>query len=283
MKRSLLAITILIFACIIITYAEAASVPPLINYQGMLTDADGNPLTGTKNLEFNLYDTTTGENKIWGPQIFSNVPLIKGQFNVILGTTDTEGRSITDAFSSDNCYLGIRMDDGQELSPRQQILSAPYSINAENAENAANAKNADNANLLQQKNLDEVISLARKPDFDTQWFDVVTGETYTFDLKEYGDGFTDIPKFVTAYYKRSNGQIFIWGLNQFDSSHVNSNTVSGILIDFDETGKLYVRTPYGNATNSILYLPKYSNRSNDGYESIPYNEQNIQFRVLLWK
>ncbi len=134
MKRSLLAITILIFACIIITYAEAASVPPLINYQGMLTDADGNPLTGTKNLEFNLYDAATGGNKIWGPQIFNSVPLISGQFNVILGTTDTAGRSIVDAFASNNRYLGIRVNDGQELSPRQQILSAPYAIQAGVAE-----------------------------------------------------------------------------------------------------------------------------------------------------
>ncbi len=129
MKRIILIVTILILSTTI-AQAQIESVPSLINYQGMLTDADGNPLTGTKKLEFNLYDAATGGNKIWGPQIFNNVPLVNGQFNVILGTTDTAGRSIADAFSSDNCYLSIRVDDGQELSPRQQILSAPYAIHA---------------------------------------------------------------------------------------------------------------------------------------------------------
>ncbi len=132
MKRTLLTIIIIVLITAITVHAQNASVPPLINYQGMLTDADGNPLAGTKKLEFNLYDTATGGNKIWGPQIFNKVPLIKGQFNVILGTTDTTGRSIADAFASDNRYLGIRVDDGQELSPRQQILSTPYAIQAQN-------------------------------------------------------------------------------------------------------------------------------------------------------
>ena len=48
------------------TFLVATSVPPLVNYQGMLTDASGKPLTGMKKLEFNLYDTAIGgsESKI---------------------------------------------------------------------------------------------------------------------------------------------------------------------------------------------------------------------------
>ncbi len=131
MKKISLAITITLLICIS-AHADT-SVPPLINYQGMLTDADGKPMIGTKKLEFNIYDSATGGTIIWGPQIFNTVPLINGKFNVILGTTDTAGRSIVEAFGAKDRYLGIKVDTGAELVPRQQILSAPYAIKAEYA------------------------------------------------------------------------------------------------------------------------------------------------------
>jgi len=131
MKRILYAISLILLTSMI-TYAQP-TVPPLINYQGMLTDADGKPMTGTKKLEFNIYDSATSGTKIWGPQIFNTVPLINGKFNVIMGTTDNAGRSIVEAFGAKDRYLGIKVDAGAELAPRQQILSAPYAIKAENA------------------------------------------------------------------------------------------------------------------------------------------------------
>jgi hypothetical protein len=129
MKQIVLAMVLVILASLM---AQAQSVPPLVNYQGMLTDANGNALTGTKKIEFNLYDAATGGNKVWGPQVFSSVPLVNGMFNVILGTTDTAGRSIAEAFGGKDRYLGIKVDDGNELEPRQQILSTPFAIQAAN-------------------------------------------------------------------------------------------------------------------------------------------------------
>ena len=127
MKQIVLA---MVFVMMAGAMAQATSVPPLVNYQGMLADADGKPLTGTKKVEFNLYDAATGGNKVWGPQVFGSVPLVNGMFNVILGTTDTEGRSIAEAFGGKDRYLGIKVDDGSELAPRQQILSTPFAIAA---------------------------------------------------------------------------------------------------------------------------------------------------------
>ncbi|RLC09237.1 MAG: hypothetical protein DRI57_22495 [Deltaproteobacteria bacterium] len=129
MKQIVLAMVFVMLAGVM-AQAQGASVPPLVNYQGMLTDASGKPLTGSKKIEFSLYDAATNGNKVWGPQIFSSVPLVNGMFNVILGTTDTEGRSITEAFGGKDRYIGIKVDDGAELAPRQQILSAPFAIAA---------------------------------------------------------------------------------------------------------------------------------------------------------
>jgi len=128
-----------------ITYCFAGSVPPLINFQGKLTK----PITGTKKIEFNIYDSKTAGNKIWGPQIFDNTPIINGHFNVILGSTDINGKLISSAFTSSSRFIAFKLDDGQEIAPRQQILSVPNSFNAthaDRADKATHAINADNAN-----------------------------------------------------------------------------------------------------------------------------------------
>ena len=135
MRRITLSLTILVLMTFVLQ-AQAASVPQLINYQGRLTDANGVGLTGTKRLEFNVYDAATGGNIVWGIQIIDDVPLVDGQFNVIL-STDNQGRSIADAFYSRNRYIAIKVGEPHtdlsgvpEISPRQQILSTPYAVHA---------------------------------------------------------------------------------------------------------------------------------------------------------
>ncbi len=154
MKKTLIFFEVILAFCVLINaHAGETSLPPLINYQGMLTDADGNPMTGTKNLEFNIYDSAGSGTKIWGPQIFNAVPLISGKFNVILGTTDTSGRSVIEAFGAKDRYLGIKVDSGAELVPRQQILSAPFAIQAEYSSKAEHSLKADVSNTVEGTNL----------------------------------------------------------------------------------------------------------------------------------
>ena len=105
------------------------------------TDASGNPQTGTKKLEFNIYDATSGGNKVWGPQTFNGIPLIGGRFNVMLGSTDAGGNAITSAFGGNSRFLGIKVDNGAEVTPRQQILSTPFAIQAERAVYASDTRN----------------------------------------------------------------------------------------------------------------------------------------------
>ncbi len=130
MKKIILTAIILILSSVF-AWAEISGVPQLINYQGKLTDANGEPLpTAEYKLEFNVYnDATVGSIK-WGPQTFESVPVVRGYFNVILGPVDTGNRLIIDAFSGPERYLGIKVNDGAEIQPRQQILSAPYAMAA---------------------------------------------------------------------------------------------------------------------------------------------------------
>lgn len=121
-------------------FAQANTVPQLINYQGRLTDQNGDPLpTGEYALSFSIYNAGLGGALVWGPQVFDGqvgegngalVPVVQGYFNVMLGPRDISNRTIGNAFDSDLRYLEITIGDGPPIAPRQQILSAPYALQA---------------------------------------------------------------------------------------------------------------------------------------------------------
>lgn len=62
-----------------------AGTPKMINYQGMMTDNSGNPLTDTVSITFRIYDDSSAGNKKW-EELQTTVPVINGLFNVILGS-----------------------------------------------------------------------------------------------------------------------------------------------------------------------------------------------------
>lgn len=114
--------------------ANAQTVPSRMNYQGQLTDTAGNPLpAGSYQLSFSLWDTATvgSGTRVWGPQVLSGVAVVSdGYFNVILGPNDASSRPLMDAFGATNRYLELTVGAGSPISPRQQILSTPFAMNA---------------------------------------------------------------------------------------------------------------------------------------------------------
>ncbi len=124
--------------------ADAQSVPDLLNFNGILTDAAGVALT-TDNygIEFNIYDAESAGNVVWGPMIFDGVlgspghggkiPVVNGQFNILLGPMDTSGRLLREAFPGGARYLSIQVEGEAELSPRPPILSVAYAMKAARA------------------------------------------------------------------------------------------------------------------------------------------------------
>jgi hypothetical protein len=114
----------------------AWAVPGLINFQGKLTDADGNALNGTYTMEFTLYDRTGW---VWNET--QTVAVENGIYNVKLGAVTPLNAGL---FSTDELYLGIIID-GEIMSPRQRITSMAYAMRAEDAEHATSATNAEYA------------------------------------------------------------------------------------------------------------------------------------------
>ncbi len=120
--------------------AGAQPVPPLMNYQGRLANADGTPFaTADYELRVSLYDAATNGTLVWGPEVFDGapgtghgprLPVVQGYFNVMLGPVDLLERSIADAFGGSNRFVEVTVRDRAPIHPRQRILAAPYALMA---------------------------------------------------------------------------------------------------------------------------------------------------------
>jgi hypothetical protein len=104
--------------------------PGQLNYQGLLLDpATGDPVAdGNYTLTFAIYDDATSTDpghRLWNET--QTVSVQDGLFNVILGAvtpitaTWLDGRDL---------WLGITVQGESEMTPRTQLVSMPYALNA---------------------------------------------------------------------------------------------------------------------------------------------------------
>jgi hypothetical protein len=121
-------ITIIALAAIVMTTslvnAQNAPVPPLINYQGVLTDSAGNRLSGTYQITFSIYDDSTDGTLLW-TEVQESVKCSCGVFNVQLGSVQNIA---TGVFKYPNRWLGVKLEDDPEMTPRRRITSTGYAF-----------------------------------------------------------------------------------------------------------------------------------------------------------
>jgi len=127
--------------CTIATQVLWGQIPQTISYQGVLTDAGGQPVPdGNYNLTFRLYEVATGGNSLWAE---GQLLAVKGGiFNAILGSVSP----LTLAFDK-RYWLGVTVGAGTELTPRIELTASAYSLNAKSIVDGAvtTAKLANNA------------------------------------------------------------------------------------------------------------------------------------------
>lgn len=101
-----------------------------IAYQGRLADSSGNPLTNTLNMSFRLYGATTGGSPLWTEEWTGSngVQVSDGLFNVMLGSLTPIPQSVIAGNS--NLFLGITVGTDDEMSPRVQLGSVPFAVQA---------------------------------------------------------------------------------------------------------------------------------------------------------
>ena len=103
-----------------------ADIPRLINYQGMLTDNAGNPLSGPRDLTFTIYNAPASGTAFW-TEAHTAVPIDNGLFNVVLGKTNPVPDSV---FNAPERFLGIKVGTDPELAPRIELTSVGYAYRA---------------------------------------------------------------------------------------------------------------------------------------------------------
>jgi hypothetical protein len=142
-----------------LSLAQTTAVPAFISYQGRVVDASGNNVgTGTpvnRTVIFRIWDNQSSTNT--ANLIYSEaqtVTISEGEFSVLVGqgvpnTTQTfsyseTARKLADlatAFNGSTRYLGVTVaatgtiaTTDNEITPRQQIVSAAYALRAKFAE-----------------------------------------------------------------------------------------------------------------------------------------------------
>jgi hypothetical protein len=84
-----------ILALLVLCAAPATAVPSGINYQGALTDDQGNPITGTRTMSIKLYDAATGGTLLYSENI-GTVDVSDGVFSFEFGTNGTSNAEQSD-------------------------------------------------------------------------------------------------------------------------------------------------------------------------------------------
>jgi len=96
-----------------------------INYQGYLRNTAGTPLNSLVTVTFSLYATASGGSAIWTES--QSVTPANGVYSVQLGSVTAFPAGL---FTNDNLYLGVRVGNDNEMTPRQQLSTAPYAFRA---------------------------------------------------------------------------------------------------------------------------------------------------------
>jgi hypothetical protein len=104
--------------------AAHADVPQHINYQGILLDDVGDPVTTSKNVAFRIYTDPVAGSLEWS-ESRSVTPDAGGRFNILLG----EVNAIDDeVFSGADRWLEIQILGDSPMSPRIRLVSVPYAF-----------------------------------------------------------------------------------------------------------------------------------------------------------
>lgn len=127
-----------LLALVLLTSTSFGEIPKLLNYQGYLTDASGNPVADDNySLTFRLYASEGADTNAFLWKETQTVSVSEGTFNAILGLTTSLNLGFAQPY-----WLGIKVGTNPELSPRVRLTSVGYAYRALRADTADYALSA---------------------------------------------------------------------------------------------------------------------------------------------
>jgi hypothetical protein len=116
--------TILVCVFVISSGHLFSQVPKSISYQGVLYDNQNNLVPdGNYQLRFGIYTAPTSTEVLWSEEQI--IPVVNGVVSAILGSV-----APLDLPFDRQYWLGIAVDDGEDLFPRIALTSSVYSLRA---------------------------------------------------------------------------------------------------------------------------------------------------------
>jgi hypothetical protein len=101
---------------------------PQFTYQGVLTDASGNPYNGNVTIIYRLYNDDTGGTELYHET--EHVTVTNGRFNSVVGPTSVVA-GLTPEDLSQALWIELTVGNGtytETLQPRQRLYGAPYAF-----------------------------------------------------------------------------------------------------------------------------------------------------------
>lgn len=140
-----------------------SSVPPLLNYQGLLRDGVGDIVPdGNYSVTFRIWDAESAGTVLW--QEGRLIAVQDGLFTVLLGSIV----SIPDTlFSNPDRWIGLQVGLDTEMTPRQRLVSVPFawhSHNADFADSATVAREVDTSGYSAYEDLSSEGRIGDQPD-----------------------------------------------------------------------------------------------------------------------
>ncbi len=127
---------------------DSSNVPQTISLNGKLTNSSDDPLNGTYNMSFRIYDAPTGGSLLW--EVVNQTITVDS--NGIYHFTLTNVNLTFD----DQTYLGIQVENDSEMLPRINLTSTPYTFRATTADSLNSANNYEIQNLNASGNITSV-------------------------------------------------------------------------------------------------------------------------------
>jgi len=121
----------------VVSSTDAITIPLMLNYQGKLTDPQGQPVRDSVYaVGFALFAVPVGGTPFWNEM--QPVATQSGLFNVLLGSDNP----ILDLPTDGICFLAMAVDPDPPMAPRIRVVSAAYAYLAARADTANYAERA---------------------------------------------------------------------------------------------------------------------------------------------
>jgi hypothetical protein len=135
---ALIKLGVFLFCLTLLFNSAQADIPKRINFQGVLKDSLGNPVSnGVYTIRFRIYDDSTAGSALWE----ETVPVLTsaGLFTVRLGDATPLPNNV---FSTGvNRFVGIRVNLDPEITPRTRLASVEFAFHALRSDTAGVALN----------------------------------------------------------------------------------------------------------------------------------------------